>query len=815
MAINIQRLWALVSAIKRPLEFASRDGFARIGTLKGLEALASSLIGEAIAMEPAGELFHLLELLGTSLSGFDGLSMEGKKIAIRKALKLTGPSFEAVVAFEAALNIKKIMTPLTEIKGIGPRLSERLEKKGLMTVFDLLYYLPIRYEDRSVLKKIRELSVGETSQIRASVAVAGETGYGRKKVFEVVADDGSALLHLKWFHYKAAYIQRFTPGRRLLIHGTVTRFGRSLQMIHPDIEIIGDDERGAPLPEGIVALYPEIEGIHQKTFRKIIQRVVKKYAPMAPGGVPPDVLARKGFADLPSALMEAHFPTSMPSEAKSSVRQPAMRALAFDELFLLETGLLLKRGQTKKKTGLRSYENVVDNSGLLKRLRALLPFTLTRAQERVMGEIKKDMASASPMNRLLEGDVGSGKTIVSFMAALLAVGSGLQTAIMAPTSILAEQHYETISRYAEGLGVRICLLTGGLSTAERRARLDSIRDGNVDIIVGTHALIQKDVRYKALGLVVIDEQHRFGVLQRAELKHKGLLAMEGPGGEAVSPDVLIMTATPIPRTLSMTVFGDLEVSVIDELPPGRSPVKTALIREEHRDRAYELIAREVRSGGRAYIVYPLVEESEELDLKDATGEKARLEKDVFPEFNLALIHGKMKPAVKDAVMRDFKDGLIDILVSTTVIEVGLDVPEATVICVEHAERFGLAQLHQLRGRVGRGKKASYCLLMASHYLSPESYGRLKVMEETTDGFRIAEEDLKIRGPGDYLGQRQSGLADFRFAWALMDFTLVKAARNEAASLIKDNPGLRAGPGPWIREALMARWSERLELAGIG
>jgi len=386
---------------------------------------------------------------------------------------------------------------------------------------------------------------------------------------------------------------------------------------------------------------------------------------------------------------------------------------------------------------------------------------------------------------------------------------------MAPTSILAEQHYETISRYAEGLGLRICLLTGGLTSAGRRETLEVIKDGTADIIVGTHALIQRDVRYKSLGLVVIDEQHRFGVMQRAELKHKGLLTMEGADGEAVSPDVLIMTATPIPRTLSMTVFGDLEVSVIDELPPGRSPVKTSLIREAHRERAYELIAREVRSGGRAYIVYPLVEESEELDLKDATGEKARLEKDVFPDFNLALIHGKMKPTEKETVMRDFKNGSIDILVSTTVIEVGLDVPEAAVICVEHAERFGLAQLHQLRGRVGRGNRPSYCLLMVNHYLSAESYGRLKVMEETTDGFVIAEEDLKIRGPGDYLGQRQSGLADFRFAWALMDFTLVKAARNEAASLVKDNPGLRTGPGPWLMEALMARWSERLELAGIG
>jgi len=818
MAVNVQRLWAIISALEKPLEFASRNGFARVGSLKGLCALAAPLIDEALAMEPAGGLGHGLCALKNILRDFDGLGSEEKKSAIKKSLELMGASIRPAITKEAALNIKKLQLPLLEVKGIGPRLSGRLGKKGLATVFDLLYFLPVRYEDRRTIMKISELSVGASSQVRATVAAAGETRYGRRRVFEVVVDDGSAILHLKWFHYKSVYMKRFSPGKKLLIHGAVTRFGRAFQMIHPDVEALGEDDERESRYDGITAVYPEIDGIHQKTFRKIIGAVIKKYAPMAPGVLPPDALRRLGVRDLPSALMSAHFPRSMPDDTAGAGKRAAMRDLAFDELFLLETALLLKRGELKKKKGLQSYHGSGKRDGLEKKLRAILPFCLTGAQERVIAEIKKDMSGATSMNRLLEGDVGCGKTIVSLISALLAVDSGLQSAIMAPTSILAEQHYETIKKYAAPLGVRYCLLTGGLAPRERKKRLEEIREGGVDIVVGTHALIQKDVKFKALGLVVVDEQHRFGVLQRAELKRKGLLAAEGGGCDGrgtIPPDMLIMTATPIPRTLSMTVFGDLEVSVIDELPPGRRPVKTRIYRENGRRSCYELIRDELKAGAQAYIVYPLVEESDELDLRDATQEKIRLERDVFPDFNVALIHGRMKSEEKEAVMRDFKTGNIHILVSTTVIEVGLDVPCATVMCVEHAERFGLAQLHQLRGRVGRGQRASYCLLMTDHYLAEESYRRLKVMEATTDGFRIAEEDLKIRGPGDYLGRRQSGLADFRFAWALVDSGLVKAAREEATALIVKNPELKTGPGPWIREALMARWSQRLELAGVG
>ncbi len=807
MRINIQRLWAIISALNKPLHFAALDDFAHLHALKGLEAMASPLIDEAIAMGPIGEIRESFIALSEVIKGFDSASLDEKKMRLNKALSLTGPAMLRAVAAAALVNICDVQAPILELRGVGPKLAEKLKKKGLNTIFDLLFFLPRRFEDRTRLVRIRDLTAGESAQVVAVVAAAGEGGYGRRKIFEVVVDDGSALLHLKWFHYRGAYTKRFTPGKKLRVYGHVSRSGysRAMEIIHPDIEFLNDKDTDAVVQEGIVGIYSEVEGVHQKTLRRIITETVKKYAPLAPGGVPPEVLTKNGLLDLPSALLEAHFPKKMPDVDKGAAAVPAMRALAFDELFLLESSLGIKRGEQRKERGLRSYyEN--KGGGLEGDLRSMLTFSLTKAQERVIREIKGDMAGSSPMNRLLEGDVGSGKTIVSLIAALLAVDCGLQAAVMAPTSLLAEQHYETINSFAARLGLRTCLLLGGMAAKERRGRIKEIREGKAQIIVGTHALIQKDVEFAALGLVVIDEQHRFGVKQRAELGRKGL--------DNRPPDVLVMTATPIPRTLSMTVFGNLEVSVLDELPPGRTPVKTSLIGETRRNKAYRLIRKEVDKGAQAYIVYPLVEESEELDLRDATREKVRLETEVFSGLRVALVHGRMSPADKDSVMRAFRDGDVDILVSTTVIEVGLDVPRATVMLIEHAERFGLAQLHQLRGRVGRGEREAYCLLMKNTFTGEDSFRRLRVMEETTDGFRIAEEDLKIRGPGDYLGERQSGLADFRFAWALMDYELVKAAKSAAEAFAAESKGLTRGAGPLVAAALKARWSDRLELAGI-
>jgi len=801
-------------ALSKAVASASRDG----AVLAGGEV--SGLIDKALGMGPAGEISTILRQLHAIFAGFDGFSPDEKKGALASALALLGPPMERAIIHEAEGNMKKLGEPLSTLSGIGPRTLERLNKKGLKTIQDLLFFLPIRYEDRRRVTKIRDLQGGGGAQVRGKIAVAGEARYGRKRLFEAVLDDGTGLIRLKWFRYRLSYMKRFTPGQEVLVHGNAerTRYGGILQMIHPEVNFLREGMGPEQEGKGILAVYSEVEGLHQKTLQRIIGRAVRQYAALALGCVPPEALSRIGLKDLPSALMEAHFPEALPAQDRPSKRRGAnahglaLRSLAFDELFLLETAMLLKRGAQKKRRGLCSYHGVDRGDSLESRLRSLLPFRLTGAQERALCEIKADMRRTSSMNRLLEGDVGSGKTLVCLLSALLAVDSGHQAAIMAPTGVLAGQHYVTISAYARKLGIKACLLTGGLPLRERKNRLEAIDEGRVDLVVGTHALIQEDVSFRDLALVVVDEQHRFGVFQRASLISKGM-GLEG--GASPVPDVLIMTATPIPRTLSMTLFGDLDVSVLDELPPGRQAVKTLVLREKERKRAYEHIRREVRSGGQAYIVYPLVEESEELDLRDATNEKARLEKEVFPGLCLGLLHGRMKGDEKDEVMRRFKDREIDVLVATTVIEVGLDVPNAAVMCIEHAERFGLSQLHQLRGRVGRGERSSYCFLMTENFVSKDAFRRLRVMERNADGFMIAEEDLKIRGPGDYLGQRQSGFTDLRFAWSLMDHGLVRAVRAESETFLKENQDHGEGIGTLIKEVMKTRWKNGLELASVG
>lgn len=802
------RLSGIISSILKPLYFASKDDFSHMNSIKGLELLASRLCSDILAMRDVGtEIKAVFLEIKNLFSGFDGLPSDIKKEKVVRAIGLVSslskkPAKQTpvVTVDEVKRRLKALNTPLEYVKGIGPKLAERLTKKGLSTVEDMLYFLPIRYEDRRNIKRIRELTPGSNEVTTGTVAAMGEAFYGRRKVFEMAVTDESGLLKVKWFNYKASYMKnRFKNGQRLIIFGPVSAFGRQKEMIHPDIEPLDEDDSDPAHFKGIMPVYSQIENFHQKTTRKIIRNIVDAYSDYAIDGVPSDVREKCGLLDLSEAFKEAHMP-------KDSASNLARKSLVFDELFLLELGLALKRKEIRKESGIA----FLGPSALEEKLKEILPFILTQAQERVLGEIKKDMESPHPMNRLIQGDVGSGKTIVSFISALKAIGSGYQAALMAPTEILSEQHYLTTLKYSDPLGIKTVLLTGGMAKAERREALEAIKNGEVDLIIGTHALIQKDVEFGKLGLVIIDEQHRFGVVQRGLLKKKGYASERG-----VSPDILIMTATPIPRTLSMTVFGDLDVSIIDELPPGRTPVVTKILREKDREKAYGTIRSELLSGSQCYIVYPLVEESEELSLKDATNMKEHLQKDVFGEFRVGLLHGRMKSAEKECVMRDFKDKKIDILVSTTVIEVGVDVPNATLMLIEHAERFGLAQLHQLRGRVGRGEKKSVCLLLAAWTNSEDTYRRLKVMEETMDGFRIADEDLKIRGPGDFLGTRQAGLPDFRTSEALSDLSLLKKAREEAYIYLKDNPDLNGAEPSCIKEVLKARWAGRLELARIG
>ena len=551
----------------------------------------------------------------------------------------------------------------------------------------------------------------------------------------------------------------------------------------------------------IVPVYSETEGLRQKTLRKLVKSLLEDYVGQLSSPIPRQILERQRLMDFGEAFRYAHFPPDEASvERLNGFRSEGHRRIVFDEFFFLELGLALRKRGKALETGFSFRAE----GGLSRKLMELLSFPLTKAQERVIAEIRKDMEKPYPMHRMIQGDVGSGKTLVAIAACLHVVECGYQTAIMAPTEVLAEQHYLNLHRWVEPLGIRVALLTGGLRGSEREDLCQGIRRGEVQLVIGTHAVIQEGVEFRNLGLAIIDEQHRFGVVQRGLLKKKGK-----------HPDVLVMTATPIPRTLAMTVYGDLDVSVLDEMPPGRVPVETKVFPESARERVYRLIEEEVRKGRQAFIVYPLVEESEKVDLRDATRMAEHFRKEVFPECRIGLLHGRMRSDEKEAVMVAFKRGELQILVATTVIEVGIDIPNASIMVVEHAERFGLSQLHQLRGRIGRGRHPSKCLLLTQYRASEEARVRLRAMERTSDGFQIAEEDLALRGPGEWLGVRQSGFPEFRVGHFLRDTAILAEARKEAFELVEEDPELIHPSHRTLKEILLRRWKGRLELGTIG
>jgi ATP-dependent DNA helicase RecG len=702
----------------------------------------------------------------------------------------------------------ELKTPVRFIKGVGPKLAEALAKKGIATVEDALYLLPNRYEDRRQLKRIAELRPGTTEAFFATVVSAEAlTTKGGRPYFEAIVRDDSGSLPIKWFHFYPSYMKKnLLPGRRGIFIGDVAQFGFQREMHHPEVEWAAEGETLEQVmardPDNfgrILPVYPLTEGVSQKVMRRIMKDTVQLFSRFVSGALPEDIVRRHRLLSLPVALREAHAPD--PSSAVTELnegRGEAHRSLAFDELFFLQLGLALKRRGVAVEEGISFQVTHRYTKELLK----LLPFALTNAQRRVLSEIKADMISPHPMHRLVQGDVGCGKTLVALLAALICVENDYQVAIMAPTELLAEQHYLNIHGYCERLGISVALLTA--SSKGKGDTLERIASGKTNIVVGTHAVIQDKVEFHRLGLGVIDEQHRFGVVQRAILKRKG-----------DNPDILVMTATPIPRTLSMTVFGDLSLSVIDELPPGRTPIDTRIVRESRRNEAYAAVRDEVAKGRQVYVVYPLVEESEKTDLKAAVQMAAHLAEDVFAELRVAVLHGRMTAAEKEAVMTSFKEGQTDILVATTVIEVGIDVPNATLMVIEHAERFGLSQLHQLRGRVGRGSERSRCILLTGVKRSEDGDKRLEVMVESSDGFVIAEADLKIRGPGDFLGTRQAGLPELKVADILRDGGVLEQARREAFDLVESDPELNAPGNDRLRAELMIRWGGRLELASIG
>ena len=686
-------------------------------------------------------------------------------------------------------------TALADLPGIGPQRAKLLAKLDLVTIEDaLVRHLPLRHEDRSQVIPLGRITVGEARTCAGTIAGISPPPRGRGRMPLVVTiRDASGFLNCAWFNqpYLARVLKR---GQRLIVHGKVQPYGRGpLQMLVKDFEVVEDGE-DEPLHAGrLVPVYPLTEGLTQRPLRRLMKRLVDGWADRLEDPLPDRVRTARGLVALPQAIAAAHFPESEGEQGA------ARRRLVFDDFFLLEIGLAIRRQREGRRRGLAMNPT----GSLVRRLRASLPYSLTAAQERVWSEIRSDMAEPYPMSRLLQGDVGSGKTVVAALAALTAIEAGYQAAIMAPTEILAEQHLMTLGRLLEPLGVRAALLTSAVKGKARVEAAAAVESGEAGCVIGTHALVQGAVAFKRLGLAVIDEQHRFGVAHRAALRGKG-----------ESPDVLVMTATPIPRTLALTLYGDLDVSVLDELPPGRRPIATFARTGSKRRQIYDFLRAQIGEGRQVYVVYPLVEESEDSDLRAATEMAERLQRETFPERRVGLLHGRLGFADKERVMREFKDGVLDILVSTTVIEVGIDVPNASVMLIEHAERFGLSQLHQLRGRVGRGPWKSYCILLAGS-TSEEGRRRIEAMTSTNDGFRIAEVDLELRGPGDFFGTRQSGLPEFRVADLLRDGAMLEEARREAFALVQADPKLVAPEHRGLRAGLLTRWRGKLDLAGIG
>ncbi|HEU5361150.1 MAG TPA: ATP-dependent DNA helicase RecG [Candidatus Deferrimicrobiaceae bacterium] len=674
------------------------------------------------------------------------------------------------------------------VKGVGPRLAERLAARGIRTNRDALFFFPKGYEDRRRVVPMRSVRPGMTVPVKGQVlgVRGGGRGWGGRRVLEVVLSDGTGRLSAKWFHYRPSLAERFRVGETILLCGPVRQFQFRAEMHHPEILGAADETDSVHMGR-IVPVYPDVSGIPPRTLRKIQWEVVRKYAAEEKEFFPRWILDAAGVPPIHESLETLHFPPpDSEVDALLSFSSPPQQRLIFGELFYIQWVLARRRRGVLKEVAVP----LPWDREIVEEIKRRLPFRLTDAQRRVLNEILKDMTLPHPMHRLLQGDVGSGKTIVAWVASMVAWKKGSQTALMAPTEILAEQHFARFSALCRGLSVRIVLLTSSRSGKEREKAYQEIREGRADVVIGTHAIIQEGVTFRRMALGIIDEQHRFGVLQRAALRGKG----------ERSPHLLVMTATPIPRTLAMTLYGDLDVSVIDEMPPGRTPVETKVVAEGGRKEAWGRVRKELQADGRAYIVVPLVEESDKLTLRDArrTHERVRL---AFPGTEVGLLHGRMRAEEKESVMRRFQKGEIRILVSTTVVEVGVDVPDATVMMVEHAERFGLSQLHQLRGRVGRGSRPSICFLMVGNEHGEDAAARLSVMERTNDGFRIAEEDLKIRGPGDFAGVRQSGIPDLVFSDIVRDAQILARSREIAGELLARDPDLsspeHAGLKRWV------------------
>ncbi|MDR9419551.1 ATP-dependent DNA helicase RecG [Gracilimonas sp.] len=687
---------------------------------------------------------------------------------------------------------------LSDLPNLSTKRLEVLQNEGIHSAKDLLNFFPRRYLDRSNTQKIKHLpGSGEEVTVAGKVTEITTAGYGKKKRLEVYINDGTGQVKGVWFRGVGYFSKYFKEGETVAFFGQAKRYGKSISIAHPEVDKIAE-EGDLDSFSRIVPIYPSSKGMSKvRITSSMVQNWIKKILSdiQVDEFLPKNVLSGLKFPERKKAYRMIHFPENH-NEHKN-----ALDRFKFEELFLFELSMEKINFTVKVKANGHLFTETGNYTSTF--FNDLIPFELTDGQKSALAQIKSDVRSGKQMNRLVQGDVGSGKTIVAIGAMLMALDNGYQTAFLAPTEILAEQHYRTLSDHLKELDINIRLLIGSQKKALRTDILTDVEGGNAQIVVGTHAIIQDQVRFHNLGLAVIDEQHRFGVKQRADLLNKGS-----------HPHMLVMSATPIPRSLAMTVYADLDVSIIKDLPAGRKPIKTAIRSHKKREDVMNFVRQEVEDGGQAYVVYPLVEESEALDLKDATAGFEKLKKR-FPEFKIGLLHGRMKTEEKEAVMRAFIDHKIHILVSTTVIEVGVDVPNASIMIIEHAERFGLSQLHQLRGRIGRGERQSYCILMPDVKVSKSGAFRLKTMEETTDGFRIAEADLKLRGPGDFLGTKQSGLPDFKFADIVEDQFLLTQAKEKANQILDEDPSLAAPQNEALEKVFTPYFNDKVQFYGLG
>ena len=682
------------------------------------------------------------------------------------------------------------------MKGIGPKRAEAFSSCGLNTVEDLLYFIPRRYEDRTRFSAVKDLKIGEVQTLKAGILAKNERRSWHRRglsITEISVGDETGRIFCVWFNQP--YLgQYFKVGDALILYGKVELYNNRLQITNPEFEIVSGSEEESLNIGRVVPVYSLPKGVGQRSLRKMVKCALDGYLSHLQDFLPYDVRLKHSLPNLAQSLANIHFPES------AELQKEAYRRLSFEEFFLFQLPLVLRKLRKKEKAGIAHKTGGRLSDDFL----AGLPFKLTASQEKVMGEIRDDMSKSEPMQRLLQGDVGSGKTVVAAYASIIAVQGGYQAAFMVPTEILAKQHYEKITKLIEGSArVRVGLLTSGQDKKEKEKVYADIKSGNVDLVIGTHALLEERAGFKNLGLVVIDEQHKFGVGQRA------LLPTKGP-----NPDVLIMTATPIPRTLAITIYGDLDLSVITEFPPGRLPVKTIAFGSRDRKKAYEVAKAQLKLGRQAFIIYPVIDESYALDISGAKSMYEELKKGEFKDHKLGLVHGRLKDAEQDEAMLKFKNKELDLLVATTVLEVGIDIANATCMIIEHAERFGLAQLHQLRGRIGRGPDQSYCVLVCD----PETEDarlRQEAVVRYTDGFRIAEEDLKIRGPGEFFGRVQHGLTELKIGDPLAQMQLLKSAREEAIRLAGSDPHLRDRRSLLLKDKLLRRFPEYEKMILVG